>query len=80
MTWAGSRIYITPIVAALFAALLVSACARQQTQAVDLYGPHFCYRTLAEVDCHEAALPGEDHRAVGHYEAARGHSLVAPGY
>jgi len=80
MTWAGSRISITPIAAALFAALLVSACARQQTQAVDLYGPHFCYRTLAEVDCHEAALPGEDRRAVGHYEAARGHSLVEPEY
>ena len=80
MTWAGSLICITSVAAATFAALLVGACAREQTQAVDIYGPQFCYRTLAEVDCHEAALPGEDHRAVGHYEAARGHSLVAPEY
>ena len=29
----------------------------------------FCYRTLAEVDCHGQLLPGEEFRRVGFFDA-----------
>ncbi len=37
---------------------------------VAVYGPHYCYRTLAQVDCHDDALTGESDRQMGHYEPA----------
>ncbi len=30
----------------------------------------YCYRTLAEVDCHAAPLPGEASRQVGYFDQA----------
>ena len=29
----------------------------------------YCYRTLAEVDCHAQLLPGEEFRRVGYFDA-----------
>ncbi len=36
---------------------------------VAVYGPHYCYRTLAQVDCHAVPLAGEANRLMGNYEA-----------
>ena len=75
---AGSRSYLSFIAVLVVAGLAVGACGGEHDQAVDLYGPHNCYRTLAEVDCHETALPGEEGRAVGHHEASSGRVTVSP--
>lgn len=32
------------------------------------YAERDCYKTLAEVDCHPQALPGEESRRVGFYD------------
>ncbi len=29
----------------------------------------YCYRTLAEVDCHAQLMPGEEFRRVGYFDA-----------
>ena len=78
MSQAGSRTHVFGMAVLLAIGLIVCGCDREHRQAVDLYGPHFCYRTLADVDCHEAALPGEEGRAVGHYEAAQGRVKLEP--
>ena len=44
---------------------LAVSCTNTQ-QASKLY----CYRTLARVDCHAAAVPGEQNRLVGFYDAS----------
>lgn len=31
---------------------------------------HFCYGTLAEVDCHARLLSGEENRRIGFFDAA----------
>ena len=33
------------------------------------YAERYCYRTLAEVDCHNRPLVGEESRRVGFYDA-----------
>lgn len=33
----------------------------------------YCYRTLAEVDCHAQPLPGEANRQVGYFDAPVGY-------
>ena len=78
MTQAGRRMHVRGMAVLLAIGLIASGCERDRSEAVDLYGPHFCYRTLAEVDCHEAALPGEEGRAVGHHEAPRGSAMAEP--
>ena len=78
MTWAGRRTYLSSMAVVLVAGLLLGACEGERRQAVDLYGPHFCYRTLAEVDCDPTSLAGEDHRAVGHFEPAQGQTMAEP--
>ncbi len=54
----------------LFAAFtliaLLGACAPGPGELVTRY----CYRTLAEVDCHAAPLPGEASRQVGFFDQA----------
>lgn len=32
------------------------------------YAERYCYRTLAEVDCHDRPLAGEENRRVGFYD------------
>lgn len=43
---------------------VLSGCAERPLRVVD----RFCYRTLAEVDCHTAPLAGELNRRVGFYD------------
>lgn len=45
-------------------AVVVAGCAERPLRVVD----RFCYRTLAEVDCHTAPLAGEANRQVGFYD------------
>ena len=78
MTRAGSRTLVSSIAILVAIGLIAAGCDRERRQTVDLYGPNFCYRTLAEVDCHEAALPGEEGRLVGHYEAPKGRAKMEP--
>ncbi|MDJ0936681.1 MAG: hypothetical protein QNJ06_19260 [Kiloniellales bacterium] len=33
------------------------------------FAPRYCYRTLGEVDCHAAPLPGAETRRVGYFDA-----------
>ncbi len=47
-------------------AILLAACAAPAPDLVARY----CYRTLAEVDCHAQPLPGEASRQVGFFDAA----------
>jgi hypothetical protein len=52
-------------VAAAMALLVLAGCG----DATLVYAERACYRTLAEVDCHAAPLPGEESRRVGFYDA-----------
>ena len=45
--------------------LLVAACA----PSGPAFAPRYCYRTLGEVDCHAAPLPGAETRRVGYFDA-----------
>lgn len=45
----------------------LSACSTAQPSYV--YAQPACYRTLGTVDCHSAALPGEETRRVGQHQA-----------
>ena len=47
--------------------LVLSACARDPLPRLT-YAERDCYRTLADVDCHAQALPGEENRRVGFYD------------
>lgn len=54
--------------------MLSTAAACTSTQTVlkePAHGPHYCYATLADVDCHVAELKDQSYRKVGHYEAPR---------
>lgn len=47
----------------------LSACNLPPDPAPRLtYAVRDCYRTLADVDCHPRALPGEESRRVGFYD------------
>lgn len=48
----------------MVAAVVLAGCAERPLRVVD----RFCYRTLAEVDCHAAPLAGEANRLVGFYD------------
>jgi hypothetical protein len=50
------------------AALLAAGCVREPLPKLT-YAERPCYRTLADVDCHAVALPGEESRRVGFYDA-----------
>lgn len=49
-------------------AILVAGCAPEPLPKLT-YAERPCYRTLAAVDCHAVALPGEANRRVGFYDA-----------
>jgi hypothetical protein len=49
--------------------LLAAGCASPRPFPTLTYAERHCYRTLAEVDCYAAALPGEESRKVGFYDA-----------
>ena len=55
------------LLAAGLLGLLLGACAPQPQPELAL---RYCYRTLAEVDCHAQVLPGEETRRVGFFDAA----------
>ncbi|MEE8189952.1 MAG: hypothetical protein V3T80_12145 [Kiloniellales bacterium] len=55
------------LLAAGLLGLLLGACAPQPETELAL---RYCYRTLAEVDCHAQVLPGEEYRRVGFFDAA----------
>ena len=61
--WAALGIVSLPLAAC--SSLLPST----NSPPVAVYGPHHCYRTLAQVDCHAAPLAGEANRLMGHHEA-----------
>ncbi len=46
---------------------LLAACAAEPLPQLR-YAERPCYRTLAEVDCHPAPLPGEESRRVDFYD------------
>ncbi len=47
----------------------LSACTSPPDPAPRLtYAVRDCYKTLADVDCHPRALPGEESRRVGFYD------------
>ncbi|MPZ11674.1 MAG: hypothetical protein GEU89_15920 [Kiloniellaceae bacterium] len=48
------------------AALLLAGCADAFPKLT--YAERYCYRTLADVDCHAEPLAGEDNRRVGFYD------------
>ncbi|HEY9548700.1 MAG TPA: hypothetical protein VIR45_04290 [Kiloniellaceae bacterium] len=45
---------------------LLAGCADDFPELT--YAERYCYRTLAEVDCHSRPLPGEENRRVGFYD------------
>ncbi|WP_420349099.1 hypothetical protein [Pelagibius sp.] len=47
--------------------LVLAACAADPLPRLT-YAERPCYRTLAEVDCHAAPLPGEENRRVAFYD------------
>jgi len=46
----------------------LAACETSHPLPTLTYAERPCYRTLAEVDCHPQALPGEESRRVGYYD------------
>jgi hypothetical protein len=50
-------------------AALLAACAAELGPAPNL-AARYCYRTLAEVDCHAQPFPGEATRKVGFFDEA----------
>jgi starvation-inducible outer membrane lipoprotein len=58
---------MTQLLTAIVMAALLAACmAGPDPVMVERY----CYRTLAEVDCHAQPLPGEASREVGFFDQA----------
>jgi hypothetical protein len=45
---------------------LLAGCAEPAPRLI--YAERYCYRTLAEVDCHDRPLAGEESRRVGFYD------------
>ena len=73
MIAAGLRARARRWVAIGIISLPLTACSNllptsPSPQPVAVYGPHHCYRTLAQVDCHATPLAGEANRRMGHYE------------
>ncbi len=58
----------------ILVALTLTACAKPSTLE-PIYASPFCYRTLAEADCHSQALAGEDNRLVEDYQAPIGYRI-----
>jgi hypothetical protein len=63
-----TRLLTAFAMAAALAALL-AACTAEPGPAPNL-AARYCYRTLAEVDCHAQPLPGAAGRRVGFFDAA----------
>lgn len=55
------------LLTAIAMASLLAACAAEPGPGL---ATRYCYRTLAEVDCHAQPLPGEDGRQVGFFDKA----------
>ena len=54
--------------AVVLAVPLLAGCAAKQPPPKLTYAERPCYRTLAEVDCHDRPLGGEETRRVGYYD------------
>ncbi|GAB4393999.1 MAG: hypothetical protein Tsb0032_15560 [Kiloniellaceae bacterium] len=52
---------------AVAAMLLLAGCAAEPFPTLS-YAERPCYRTLADVDCHDGVLVGEESRRVGFYD------------
>lgn len=57
---------MTRLPTAMAMATLLAACTAPEPELAARY----CYRTLAEVDCHAQPLPGEASRKVGFFDEA----------
>lgn len=61
------------ILMALLAGVFASGCTQRQVAVqIPNYSPQYCYKTLAEVDCHKEPLQGEDNRRLDWYEEPKG--------
>ncbi len=60
---------MTRLLTAISMTTLLAACMAEPGPAPVL-AARYCYRTLAEVDCHAEPLPGEATRKVGFFDAA----------
>ncbi len=60
---------MTQLLSAIAMATLLAACTAGPGAAPDL-AARYCYRTLAEVDCHAQPLPGEATRKIGFFDQA----------
>ncbi|MEM7172786.1 MAG: hypothetical protein AAF530_21665 [Pseudomonadota bacterium] len=56
---------------------LLSGCATPPPPQ-PVYAEPFCYRTLAEADCHEVPLAGQDDRIVSEYQPPIGYKIEEP--
>lgn len=63
----GSATRALALAAAAAVLPLLAGCADDFPELA--YAERYCYRTLAEVDCHSRPLPGEENRRVGFYDA-----------
>jgi hypothetical protein len=68
-TWLTGTDRMTRLLMAIAMAILLAACTARPGPAPDL-AARYCYRTLAEVDCHARALPGEATRELGFFDQA----------
>lgn len=68
------RLYGVPIIALM---LLLGACSKTPVvQEIPTYQAQSCYRTLAEVDCHEQPLPDEAFREVAWHQEPSGQQEI----
>ncbi len=58
---------MTRLLMAITMATLLAACTAEPGPGL---AARYCYRTLAEVDCHTQPLPGEASRKVGFFDQA----------
>ncbi len=56
------------LIAAISVIALLGACASGGFEPGPELAARYCYRTLAEVDCHAQPLPGADGRRVGFFD------------
>ena len=56
---------MTRLLTVIAMAALLAACAAEPAPRL---AARYCYRTLAEVDCHAQPLPGEATRKVGFFD------------
>jgi hypothetical protein len=66
-TWLTGTDRMTRLLTAITMATLLAACTAEPSQDLAV---RYCYRTLAEVDCHAQPLPGEASRQVGFFDQA----------